>query len=365
MAVVPAAASAATGSIAGTVKDAVTLEGVEGVEVCVWSLEAGEEEEFSGCAHTETDGTYFFGGLQAGEYKVEFWSQRRYQVQFYDHKATWSEADPVVVVAATTTEGIDADLQPSSEIEGTVTASVGGAGIGEVEVCAWGIADERFGGCTETQSDGSYVLHGLEAGEWGIEFWPWEGNFLPQFYNHKASWSEADPVLVGSGESISGIDAQLDPGAAIAGHITSASGAPLEEINACALDASSGELVRCRWSDAQGAYELPRLPPGQYKVGFSLEEEEFDDGFATQFWNNQPTFATANVIPLATGQTVTGIDARLGSPPPVAQSPAVVTPPPAPPVRKHKKHCRKGLKRKKIKGKYRCVKPKKHHRHHH
>jgi hypothetical protein len=127
----------------------------------------------------------------------------------------------------------------------------------------------------------------------------------------------------------------------------------------------------CTWTGLNGHYELPFHAQGQYKVAFSLNLEEWfgepvfeDDGFATQFWNNQTTLAAANVIPLSTGQSAPGIDARLGN----AVTPPVITPvTPKPPVHHKRKHCRRGYVKKKIKGKARCVRRHKHrhHRHHH
>lgn len=376
-AVVPAAASAATGSIGGTVEDATTHLGVEGVEVCAWSL--GEEE--GGCASTETDGTYFLGGLPVGEYKVEFWSQQRYSIQYFNRKANWSEADPVVVAAATTTPGIDAELHPTAGIEGTVRATEDGLGVEEVEVCAYPVplTEESFGECGYSDSSGAYAINGLDAGSYVVEFWPaYSGRDLAyQFYDHKNRFAEADVITLAEGERKAGVDADLAPGASISGTVSSlASGQPLEEVRVCSIDADTGKLTVCTWTDEKGHYGIHLLSAGPYKAVFSPELWEFfpeeafpgeeDDGFPTQFWDNQTSLAAANVISLSTGQAASGIDARLG-PPPVLQPPAVVTPPPTPakkPVKR--KHCRKGFKRKKVKGRYRCVRVKKHrhHRHH-
>ena len=380
----PAAASAVpTGSIEGTVTGADTNEGVGGIEVCAWSLslEEGEEEAWYDCVFTALDGTYAIEEVPAGEYEVEFWAEGTgYITQYYDGKSHWWESDPVVVGTGATT-GIDAELTRAAVLEGTVTRSSDEEPVEEVEVCAWGIEDEEFGGCTWTAPDGSYSLE-VEAGEWGVEFWPaWSGqNLTYQYFDHRDRWSEADPVIVGEGETVEEIDAELDPGATIVGRVSSAlTGSGLEEILVCAIDASTDELSVCTWT-FEGEYEIPFLPAGQYKVAFSLDRNEWfgvegfedADGFPTQFWNKQTTLAAANVIPLGVGQAVSGIDAQLGLAPPGTQPAATVVTPPAtiqpvttPLPHKTKKHCRKGFKRKKVKGKYRCVKRTKQHRRHH
>jgi hypothetical protein len=371
-ALVPALASAApTGSIEGTVTGADTHEGIENVEVCAYGFETeGEEEFFFECVFTGLDGTYAIEEVPAGEYEVEFWAAGTgYMSEYYPE---------FVTVGTGPVTGVDAELSRASVIEGTVTRSSDEEPVEEVEVCAWGLEEEEFGGCAETASDGTYELE-VPPGEWGVEFWPgFTGqNLTYQYFDHRDRWSEADPVLVGEGVTVEEIDAALDPGATISGHVTSAAtGGGLEEILVCSIDATTDELTVCTWT-FEGEYEIPFLPAGQDKVVFSLDRNEWfgveffedADGFPTQFWNNQTTLAAANTIPLGVGQGVSGIDARLGTPSSgggqSVSTPPVTLPSPITIAPKPKKHCRKGFKRKKVKGKYRCVKRKHHRRHHH
>lgn len=379
-------ASALAGSIAGTVSSAATHEPVEGIEVCAWVIELeepGEEEEFSRkCAFTGSDGIYTVSELPAGEYEVEFWDESGvYAAQFYAGKANWWESDPVIVGSEPVT-GIDAELVPASGVAGTVTRHLDGAPVEAVEACAWEAETEEFAGCAWTDSEGEYRIE-LEPGEYKVDFWPGESgqNLVYQAYNHRDRWSEADVVTVEAEELTTGIDADLDAGATISGTVSSAaSGALLGNIAVCSIDANTGELWTCTGSEPSGNYALPFLSKGQYKVVFSIDFEEWfgeewfeeeDDGFPTEFWNNQTTLAAANVISLSTGQSVGGIDAALGAPPvvppgtptaPVVTPPATVSPPPATP---RKRKCRKGFRRKLVKGRRRCVKVRKHrHRKH-
>lgn len=374
MALLPGAAMAAGGSISGAVTDAEILEPIEGVEVCAWLLES---EEGWRCTETGAAGEYELNELAEGEYGVEFWAPYLgYATQFYDNETNWEQADPVLVGSEPVT-GIDAALNPRPGITGTVTRSSDGEPVEEVEVCAWPVnpeAEETFWECGYTHADGTYFID-LEPGSYKVEFWPrWSGqNLALQFYNGKNRWDEAETVVVEPGERTGGIDAELDPGATISGAVSSAaSGVGLEEIPVCSIDSPSGELLTCNWTAADGSYSLPFLPEDQYKVVFSISFSEWfgeevwweeDDGFATQFWNNQATVAAANVIPLSTGQSVPGIDARLGN----AVTPPVITPvtPPPPPPHHRRKHCRRGYVKKKIKGKVRCVKRHRRHRRHH
>ena len=105
----PSAALAAGGSISGTVTDAETLEPIQGVDVCTFSLDGGEVWD---CAETDAAGEYELEGLAEGEYGVEFWAPYLgYATQFYDNETRWEQADPVVVGSEPVT-GIDAALGP-------------------------------------------------------------------------------------------------------------------------------------------------------------------------------------------------------------------------------------------------------------
>lgn len=361
------AATAATGSISGTVTDAATHEPIAGIEVCATLL---EEEGGSTCATTGLSGTYLISGLVEGQYKVGYWSEEfTYAFQFYNGKPYWYEADPVTVGAGDT-PNIDAHLVANGQIEGTVRAEAGGAPIQWVEVCAWELSGEEEGGCTGTNAEGKYTIPGLGPGEYGVEFGPESGGFLHQVFDHKLRWSEAEPVTVVSGQATTGIDADLMLGAEIAGTVTSASsGLPLPGIIVCAVEAASGELWDCASTAAGGSYTVGYLPPGDYKVVFSLEWSEFfpgekndPDEFLTQFWNGQATLAAANAIHLAVGGSVTGVDGHLTSSrvvppivPPALPAPAPVTP--------KKLHCKRGFKLKKVHGKRRCVRVHRRHGH--
>jgi hypothetical protein len=379
-ALAPAGAVAATGSIAGTVTDAATLGGVEGARVCAWDVH--EEEGFSSCANTATNGSYFIGGIQPGEYKVEFGSQGRFALQYYDAKASWLEADPVVVADGVAKDEIDAELQAAAAIEGTVTATEDGLGVEEVEVCAYPVeeAEHSFFECGYTESDGSYAINGLGPGKYKVEFWAgFTGrNLTYQFYDHKIRFAEADVLVLAEGESKAGVDADLQPGASITGNVSKlSSGQPLEEIRVCAIDATTGKLTVCTWTNEKGNYGVRLLSAGAYKVVFSPELWEFfpgeafpgedDDGYPTQFWSNQTTLAAASVLSLGVGGSAGAIDARLGPP---GVTPPIVTRLIPKKLTKHptkhpRKQCKRGFRHKKVRGKDRCVRAHKHRRRHH
>lgn len=355
-----APAAALAGSISGTVTDAGTAEPIEGVEVCAWMEEEVEEEWDYGCAYTETDGTYAIPNLDPGNYFVEFWAgELGYRTEYFEEVAV-SSGDTV----------LDAELVQKATIAGTVIATEDGLPVEEVEVCAIDIVWNEYANCAWTGPDGTYSLP-LYEGEFKVEFWPGPSgrNLTLQFYDHQDRWNDATVVSLAEGESLTGVDADLAPGATLSGRVSNTSGQPLEEIRVCSVYAPTGQLWICTWTDPTGDYSMGLHAHGDYKVVFSPDLTEFfpeawseDDGFPTEFWDNQTKLAAANVIPLATGQSVGGINAQLGTPigPPAITPPVTVNPPA---VHHRKRKCRRGFRKKRIKGKVRCVKVRKHRKH--
>ena len=360
-AIAPAAALA--GSISGTVTDAVTHEPIEGLEVCAYPP-AAEEEEIWFCEDTDSNGEYTIAELEPGEYGVEFWGRPlNYIPQYFNGQTEWWERDLVLVETDPVT-GIDAEMVEGGGIEGEVDRAVGGTPVDEVWVCAWTIFGEEFGGCAVTDASGEYALQGMAEGEYEVEFWAEDEDLLPQYYDHKDYWFEANPVTVTLGAVTPGIDADLLAAAKVEGQVRRASdGSPLTEVEVCALSTDLEGPWRCAYPGDDGRYAVHGLPGDEYKVEFW----PFDESLPVQFWDHKATWDEANALSLGAGSVATGIDADLG---PGPAAPPVAAPPPSfPPLAAapRPKRCKKGFRKKRVHGKVRCVKKKKkrkHRRHH-
>ncbi|MDX6635190.1 MAG: hypothetical protein QOF06_1393 [Solirubrobacterales bacterium] len=354
-----APAAAFAGSISGAVTDAVTLEPVEGLEVCAYPL--SEEWETWFCEDTDASGEYTIEELDPDEYAVEFWGRPlNYVPQYFDGRERWWESDPVLVGSGAITE-IDAAMVVGGRVEGNVEEAGSGNPLEEVIVCAWTISNEEFGGCTESDASGEYELKGMPAGAYEIEFWPLGQNYQPQWYDHQSQWWEADPVAVFLGAVETGIDADLLPGTGVEGQVRTG-GAPVNEAEVCIWSTDPEGGGRCTYSGGDGRYALQGLPADEYQVEFFDYTSEL-----IQFWDHRATWEDADVLSLTAGSILTGIDADLGdNHGPVV--PPVVTPPvtTGPVLVKHqRKRCKKGFRKKRVHGKVRCVKKKRKHRHRH
>jgi hypothetical protein len=200
------------------------------------------EGSTNSCAFTNASGVYVLPGLSAGSYEILFYGSEasNYAPQYYDNKPTSSGDEPVAVTVSHTTSNIDAELHHGATISGKVTAAAGGAGLGEIEVCAEGTNVTWFA-CVETNAGGEYTMPGLPGGTYKVEFRP--GSYfsfeLDEIPNALAQTIEG--VSVAAGAAQAGVDAALASGGQIAGTVTSAaSGAALSKIIVCAEGPAGG-----------------------------------------------------------------------------------------------------------------------------
>lgn len=195
-------------------------------------------------------------------------------------------------------------------ISGKVTDAVSKVGIEGIEVCAYAVAPESESyGCAKTVAGGEYAVPGLATGEYEVEFASPTNSaldYVTQYYNGKARFSEAERVSVTSGLSTEGIDAQLSLGGRIAGRVSSAStGAGLEAL-VCVLLVGSAEPAGCTVAQPSGEYITPPLAGGEYVVRFLGES-----GFTGQYYSGKSKLAEANPVLVTVPNTTSGIDAVL------------------------------------------------------
>jgi hypothetical protein len=373
--------AAATGSISGKVTDASTHEAIADIGVCVEGPFVGP---FGACGWTDAGGNYAISGLQPGSFIVGFaeGTQANFLEQYYNGKATRSEADGVIVADGLAATGIDAALEKGGQITGKVTDFETHAPIEGVKVCAF----EADGGdgegvihCDRTDVAGEYTINGLQTDQYEVEFFV-EGspNYITQYYPGKASRSEAVPVSVTAGAPpVPNIDAAMQEGIQVSGVVTEVGGpGPTWSARVCALTSTTEVVKQCGFPEFDGTYSIAGLPFGFYVISFSVDVEEDGqimnpDGYVRQYYNGKPTFAEADRIGGPGPGVYTGIDARLVKgpevfprKPPAFSQPVGITPV-AWPNPQPLKRCRKGYHRKKVRGKSRCVRSHKHRKHHH
>ncbi|OZB83406.1 MAG: hypothetical protein B7X41_04520 [Microbacterium sp. 14-71-5] len=234
-----AAPTTGTGSVSGTVTRAADGQPAAGVFVDV----RGDNGHF--VTSTDDTGAYRISNVAPGQYTV-FFSDPQLELakQWWNGAANPQSATPITVADGVDLTGIDASLDPTVSISGSVL--VDGAidmrgGSSHIAVVAE--AGGEFIGMSYVHADGTYSVK-VGPGTYTVRAEPTEGlayAVAPQYYSHAASASDATPVVVSTSDT-TGIDFDLSslsadvalsvgtvqPGAAV--HVTGSGFAPREPV---------------------------------------------------------------------------------------------------------------------------------------
>ena len=315
--------SEAIGWISGAVTDS---EGkpLGSVSVSVFEASGSNTVPLS-TTQTGSNGKYTVE-LPSGLYKVDFSAHSgasNYAPQYYHAKSSLAEAEPVTVTANTTTPEINAAMQPGGQITGTVTDSEGkpleGVSVGVFEA---GGSNTTLVSSAATNSTGGYTAPNLASGSYKVEFSESSGasDYAPQYYNSKATWAEAEPVMVTAGTTTLAIDAAMQPGGQITGTVTNSEGKALSGVRVTVLEAdgSNTEPPSTTMTGSTGGYTVSNLASGSYKVEFSANSEV--GNYAPQYYNAKSSLAEAEPVTVTAGTITTAINAAMQPGPALSSS---------------------------------------------
>ena len=196
----------------------------------------GADEFISDFTQVVSPGDYTFGGLETGQYLVEFnacGSGATAAREYYPDKGARSEAVPVSVTAGSDTPGIDAQLEKGATISGPLSADLptpgppffvlpcGGqvtalnADGHEVDAVSF-----DFGSMGGSGHDTTYKVQGLKPGNdyvlrgsiscYPSPFDPTTSTGGVEYYSDKGSFELAAPISVGPDSAISGVGLVLN-----------------------------------------------------------------------------------------------------------------------------------------------------------
>jgi hypothetical protein len=198
----------------------------------------------------------------------------------------------------------------TGEISGKVTEAGSEKALQSIEANVYEAeGKESEVGFALTDEKGKYTVEGLPAGRYKVEFFAgFEStqNFVRQFYKGQTSFASANVVEVVIGEPALSekIDAEMEVGGQIEGTVTDVTTHKALP-NAFVLAFGAGEVGGVAVTNSNGQYTIAGLASGSYKVEF------FAPGYVTQYYNDQSSLASANVVEVKQKFTALGIDAAL------------------------------------------------------
>lgn len=299
------------GSISGRI---VGNSGRPKSNYCVEAYDAAAQS--FGLAVTSRTGDYVITGLSSGSYLI-------FILSCTGNEASTTRPGVVRVIAPHAVTGISERLPSAGSISGTVVAGPH-APVTQANICVVIVPVRRNGsyGYAFTGTDGSYRVAGLAPGEYQVNFadpFCFFGtmDLAQQWYSNQLFEASADKVAVTVGGDTSGIDATLAAGSRISGTVTGPSHGPVagECVTAVPIGAAPDPLLgvlpphEIAVTRGNGSYSLVGVQPGGYQVEFTAGCG--DSGFQTQWWDNAGSAASATVVTVGAGATVTGIDAAL------------------------------------------------------
>jgi protocatechuate 3,4-dioxygenase beta subunit len=295
---------AAGGVIEGTVTD-TSGQLITDAYVSVYATDG----TLLNAVYANADGAYAIAALPTGTYKIGVVQQllsltpgpSPYAPAYYGGTSL-ATASTISVNAGDTTRGIDMKQATGAVISGTVEDGSGNP-LGDIAATAYDAAGEAVGDAGTSSLTGNYSIVGLPAGTYRVGFTSLTnvGDFAPQFSGGASTLASAQTFTVSLGGTAGSVDAQMAPGGEIAGSVTDASGAPIGRLFVNLYD-SSGALVGGTEASSDGAFDIPDVGSGTYRVGFSnwpgttLIENAFYGG---------ATLAAATPISVGAGATTT------------------------------------------------------------
>jgi hypothetical protein len=255
-----------------------------------------------------------------GKYKFENIKGGFYEVTFEDPTEKYAPLTETTTLTEGVPTTLNVTMHEGGSISGTVTSAATGTGLGGVSVAAAG--GETFES-TFTEGSGHYVLKDLAPGHYSVFFSP-GGEFVGQ----------AAEATVTEGE-VAVVNASLKQAGRISGRVTDAyTHNGLGKINVFAFIPGGGGSGFATTNE-NGEYTVNGLHSGSYKIEYfwqfsEAENKEFENTrfipkYLTQFFNGQPTSATANTVGANEGSTTSGINVAMVPAAPVNTSPPAIS----------------------------------------
>lgn len=159
-----------------------------------------------------------------------------------------------------------------------------------------------------TDASGDYSVSGLAPGEYTVHFEAIGTGLITEYWNGVYDWTSAQRIVVGDGETITGIDASMQLGGSITGQVTRESdGSPVSGVTV-QVSSNSPAAPKYAWTGMDGTYRIFGILPGDYTVRFTPPA---DSGLGSEAWNGVLDGGAATPVTVVAGDAIDAIDASL------------------------------------------------------
>jgi protocatechuate 3,4-dioxygenase beta subunit len=198
-------------------------------------------------------------------------------------------ASALVVAASVTALAVPALADDST---GTVTGRFSDSGNAVAATVFIASTDFSYFHSTPTDSGGNYTFTDVPAGSYNVSFQLPSG-FTQYAFGHLDPAS-ADIITVSGGQTTT-VDDSLVAHGSMSGHVTDSAGNPVANASVEA-NGVTDSVFAFTTTDATGAYTLPALSGGDYRVSF---QASFNT--PVQYANNRTSFDQADLIHVTNG----------------------------------------------------------------
>ncbi|THG33902.1 carboxypeptidase regulatory-like domain-containing protein [Glaciibacter flavus] len=291
-------AGSITGVVSGAAPDASAIASAR-----VTAYPDGSTNSAAGTI-TAADGSYSLIGLQSGAYRVAVHQQSPSQWVDQPVVAGWFGMPtldelatlPVVQVVAGQAANNDIVLPHYSSISGTVSNDADGSPVAGASVYASPEAGSSSSNAV-TGVDGTFTLM-VTPGTYRLNVNPVDGLVLA---------STSDPITIGVGDVVTGLDVRMARGATISGTVTYSTGGPAVGAPVSVRDPAGTGTINATSTDASGHYTLDSVPTGTYAIGFGFGD--LPASFHPIWYGGSDDISSATPVSVTVGDEVDGIDA--------------------------------------------------------
>lgn len=301
----------------GSISGIVTFEeGAPASSILVNLVQANDRFDFAGSTTTGPNGQFLLSSLPAGTYKMNFSGFPAIE-EWYQDQTNFHSATPINVSVGTTVT-LTAQLTRGGSITGTIIDGNTAGPANNVDVSLIDSAGDQIS-LTSSDSNGIYQFEGLLSGSYKVLFAarpiPFGSTaYQKRYYNDQTTLAAATPVDVAVGTTVSNINATLTPigQGTITGTVTKNGGTPLAggefgelSLYDPELDSVSSFATFVGGDGATIQYTISGVKAGQYKVEFNVLGA---NNFASEFYNDKPDFAAADLVTVTAGGTTVNIN---------------------------------------------------------